>query len=57
MRDQGTRDDGTFVVSRREFYRQAAEWPEMRALAAWGDRIYAAQRENHDPGGEDRSQR
>lgn len=48
--------DGTFFVSRREFYRQAAEWPEMKALAAWGDRLLAAQRENHDPGDEDRSE-
>jgi len=55
MRDQGTRVDGTFVVSRREFYRQAAEWPEMRSLAAWGERLYAAQLENHDPGDGDRS--
>lgn len=44
---------GYFTVSRRELYRQMAEQPEWQAMAKWGERIYQAQRENHDPGDED----
>ena len=42
----------TFTVSRRDFYRHMAARPEVIALAKWGDRIYAAKYENHDPGDE-----
>lgn len=53
MSDAKKMDDSTFLISREEFYRRVwLEHPDVRAMSEWGERVYKAKYENHDPGDE-----
>ncbi len=45
----------SFTVPRRKLYEAMADRPGVRSLNAWAERYLRKQRENHDPGDEDRT--